>query len=510
MPKVSVEIPEVYESISRPVAVEVMRHLFKITGIPQDTRVQYIGKGELSVPKAGTTLDKEPSVRFPSETKFSIDVTEEYWQEAPVNQANLRPEHQVIFADPELDIYIKPVYQITEVSMTVTARFRDKVSAIKWRDGVRKLVSAGRVENLHEISYHFPLPLEFIVILSKLHEMREAVDGYGDAIGDYLKNHLTERFTVLTNQAGNHPTIAVKERQAGVIGWFDFGDQPPDPEKNNEDGTFLASFDYRFLYEKCVACSMQYQLMVHNQLVPADYRDESKPYEIGDRASYKSLTRTLLDKQSETYPRSYEAALGMAIPHFDDWLPNTRMRNTTDLLRIMLQVDIQKPTEIVSLKELGYYEFDADAIAYMEEFPDGLLMQGECIFQCVLYRRWWAKKQDLMTIDSNLVLNSVEPLTVRENWHLIVGLNFDVEMLSKSAKERLRRHGVFARKLFSVLMPGIQDTDYYPPIAADGSLRKKEFDDAIQVISEQKFYQRAPGEYRHRTVGNFVIESKRS
>jgi hypothetical protein len=511
MPKVSVQVPEVYEAISRPVAIEVLRDLMSRTGVPKEASVRYTGMGDLPIPQPGSTLEN-PSLeaRFPSSTRFAMEVTEDYWSEAPFYQPNLRPEHQVVFKDNALEVYIKPVYQPTEVTITVQGRFEDKTSAIRWRDDLRKMVGAGRVENIHEVSYHFPIPREYIVILNKIYQMREAVDGYGEALGDWLKTSFDERMTVITNQAGRHPTISVAEHQTGIVGWFEFGAEPPPPEKESDVGPYTVSFDYKFIYEKCIACVMQYPLVIHNQLMPADFRDTKRAFYPEKRPSYKSLSRSLTDHYTQVYPEAYDGYVGIPIPYYDDWLPDYRQPGLTDLMRIMLGVDVNDRYALMDLTQLGNHEIQADAIEYLLEYPQGVLQKGESIFQAILYKRRTPQKQDMMTIDENLVLRSTVELSLRENYHMVIGLAYELQALTTAARERLRRRGVFAQKILQILQPNIIQLGLLPPLASDGSLPLLPFNKAIQTITERSFYKRTTGQYRHHTVGLFVVDAQGS
>lgn len=511
MPKVSVQVPEVYESISRPVALEVLRDLMSRTGVPKEATVRYTGIGDLPTPQPGSTLNSSSlDARFSSSTRFAMEVIEEFWAEAPHYQPNLRPEHQVVFKDHATEVYIKPVYQPTEVTITVQGRFIDKTSAIRWRDDLKKMIAAGRVENIHEISYHFPIPREYIVILNKLYEMREAVDGYGDTLGDWLKASFDDRMTVITNLAGRHPTISIAEHQTGIVGWFEFASEPPIPEKENDIGPYTVSFDYKFIYEKCVACAMQYPLVIHNQLVPPNFRDDKRVFHPEQRPNYKSLSRSLTDHYTQVYPEAYDGYVGIPIPHYDDWLPDYRQPGLTDLMRIMLGVDPSDRFALMDLNQLGNHEIQADAIEYISEYPQGVLQKGESIFQAILYRRRTPQKQDMMTIDENLVLRSTVELSLRENYHMLIGLSYELQALTQAARERLRRRGLFAQKILQILQPNIISLGLLPPLASDGSLPLLPFNKAIQSITERSFYKRTTGQYRHHTVGMFVIDAQRS
>lgn len=514
MPYTSLPIPEVYESISRPVAMDIVRQLFQVTGMPKETTINYFGYGEFNLPQPGSTaLDQFKElkpVRLPSSSKWTVTVSEEYPDDTPVLQARLRPEHQVVFFDPALDVHIKPIYQTAEVTINITARFTDRVSALRWRDDLKVYASAGRAERLHEVIYHYPIPQEYLVCLTEIHKLREQQAGYGEDLGTWLRDKLSDRYTVITNAAGNHKTIAIREHQVGLVGWFEFGDNPPPPEREGDNGTYVMSFEYRARYEKCVACALKYPLLIHNQLVGKDFYDTKEPYVLGKKPEFKSMTRSLLDKHSDGYPRSYEAGLGIAIPKWDDWIPEYTPPSTDCLMRILFTVGETDPQAIIPLQGMPDHEFDPDALAYMLDYPQGIAKMGESVIQAHLFRRYKPLDQDQLTVDSDLVLRSKIDLDIRDYYHVWVGIAFDLEYLTPAAKERLRKHGAFARKLFELLLPNLEARGMMPPIMSDGSMRRKEFMDAIHEVVVARFFSNSSTEYRERTVGYFTVESSRS
>lgn len=511
MPKISTPIPEVYDSISRPVATDLVRDVFEFTLLPRDTPITYLGMGDLPKPQPGSTLDEQhkEKIRFPQSTRFTVEVDEQYYGESPIHQARLRPEHQLVFTDEELDVYMKPIYQIAEVTISVQARFVDKVSALRWRDDVRVMASAGRYDRLHEVKYHFPLPPEFVKMLTKIYELREAQAGHNEDLGTWLRNHLTERYTVATDQAGGNPTITIQEHQIGITGWFDFGADVPEPEREGEGGAYTITFDYNVLYEKCVACAMLYPMMIHNQHIPIEMFTKQFPYEIGIRPAYKSETRSLLDKYGTGYPSSYDAYVGLSIPYYDDWLPEFQPRGFTNLFRVLIQLDSADLTSLFNLKQMGDIEFDPLALAYIEEDPSSMLKETENLFQIYLYRRYRPLDRDYLAIDSDLNLYGTEAFSLRNYYHIWVGLHINPKHLSAQALARLRKHGEMCKKIFRILLPTIEQLGLMPSIAKDGSMPKVEFDRALNAIAQRYYLASVDATTQRKLVSDNLITAHR-
>jgi hypothetical protein len=105
---------------------------------------------------------------------MSLVVTEEYLADRMLVNVAFRPENNFVFRDDRLDTSICPMYSSTRVTISFKYRAKDKTEAIRWRDDIRNRTSMNREHFLHDITYHYLVPLEQIVILKEIHRMREA------------------------------------------------------------------------------------------------------------------------------------------------------------------------------------------------------------------------------------------------------------------------------------------------------------------------------------------------
>ena len=104
MPVFIDEIKGYEEQIARPVVMEVIRQLAERMYIPSNVSVRYVGNGS-SLSVVNTTLDKQPLPnRLPGDTRIEITVTETYDPDRALSAHILRPEHAMVFKDPQLDV----------------------------------------------------------------------------------------------------------------------------------------------------------------------------------------------------------------------------------------------------------------------------------------------------------------------------------------------------------------------------------------------------------------------
>ncbi len=457
MPKVCLETPEVSECISRPVAMQVIRQMATRLDIPNDITVRYLGMSTaLAVP--GSTLDDPNATnRLPADQKLTIEVTEEYVEENTLTTAVMRPEHEVVFADSALRVYCAPVYQRVQVAVNVTLIATDKTSADTWISNMRRRSTQGVAETLHLVDYHYPLPPPFIAILGAIHDLREANGGYDQTIGEWLRQCLTPRATTIVDQAGTNPILVINEGQVGIVAWYDWT-IPPKSERENDSGTYTASFTYTFHYDRVESSVLEYPLMVHNQLLDARYYSPIKPYEMADNHLRSSLSTSIMRNWTYEARASYawRARPGIPIPQFDDWLPPDD-KKVLGLMRIMLARDADNPNLLLNLTELGVYSLHAATLDYMRQFPAGLVRTGESLFTIQLWVGLDLVADSELIVNHDLTISTVRPLDIRKQYHLTIGLNKDLRILSKAAIQRLTRHGEVAITILSLLDPYLVD-----------------------------------------------------
>ena len=512
MPKVCLETPELIENVARPVVMQVVRHVGGHVGLPPTTKIRYAG-GSGVLPTPGSTLDdKGAGNRLPGDVNLSIEVNEEYVEENALSVGVLRPENIVFFADDKLEVYLKPVYQRVKVDISVSYTAPDRTTATAWLQTMKRRVSQEFDEVLHMVDYHFPIPLPLVLILTEIHRLRENEHGYGDDIGTYLREHFSDKFTTVTDQAGNNPVLVIRESQIAIPGWYDFNANPPKPEKENDTGVWSVSFTHTFHYDRPESVVMEYPLMVHNQLLDNRFRNDTKPAELEDVVQNPSLSIGVL--KDYTYEsrmaRAWMAMPGIPIPHFDDWLPGYELPDTQTIMRIMLQVDTVHPKNIINLANLGDWAMKPEAIKYMRGYPVGQVVPYESIFSVTLHRKRSMVDCKKLIITNDLDVFSVEDLNPREPYHLLVSMLYDPRRLSIAALRRLAKYGTMAITYLTTLDPTLSASKLLPLLNADGSITIASLKAAIEYVSVRGRHRYAGNNYYWNLVGAFAVSAARS
>lgn len=457
MPTLYLTVPETHTPISRAVTYSIIEELVSRTQLDKNTPVLFPGQHSIASESGSRLGDTNADSGFGHNAKLQIEVSEEYLEDAVPTTAIHRPDYPVLFNDGHLGINIRPIYVSTEVSISITHRTTDKVSAERWRDQMRLKLSQGREAQLHSINYHFAIPHPILHLLYQFHKLRENVAGYGDTLKQWMQPRMTQRATTLVTQAGTQPELVIAEQQVGVQGWFDFNNAPQAAQIDGEGAAQVISVEYRFRYDKVVGCVLEYPLMIHNQLIPSKYRPVTKVERVEDHHRTPSLSGHNFARLDENQMQAGTMLEGVAIPHFDEWYPKHRPANIASLLRLMLSVD-DNGHDIVNLGNLGRYAIDGKILAFLREEVSFLTTPYESPFLLTLYKRDAYLDTDAIVVDAELNVTAVTSMDPRERYHLQLGLVKDLNNLSPPAKDRLTRNPEIVETIINVLYPGLIDT----------------------------------------------------
>lgn len=504
MPKLVLTVPDTIQSVTRPVVFDITRQLFAITGIPENTTIFYPGEMDRAA-QVGSTIGKQGDVNaMPFSNKVSVEVEENYEQDRILSSAVYRPENLFIFRDDRIETAIKPVYSSTDVTLSFHYRAIDKAAATRWRDDIKTRISMMRDVRIHELSYSYLIPPEFLVILKELHRMREAVNGYGEDYDTYFKANTTQRASILTTQIGTQGMWAISETQMRVVGMFDFDGAPEQGSKDDEGDTWTISFSYKFKYDKPVACVMFYPLVIHNQLVDQAFRPD-KPI---DTPEQHVRSYSLSASNFHTFEKGTSLVgvpQGTPIPAFDEFIPSSVIPYTLRVITALVTLDEVTPQALMSLRELGDIEFPAAILDFLVGEVPYLTKARQSIFSIQLYRNVDLMPPDSLKVLPDLSVESTVTLSTRDYHHIRLSLATDFTQLTQAALDRAREHGLALQLILEALDPTLVDKSLIPPLLGTNYITKSDLQKAIDEMTRAL---RAEGDGQPRqfnTVENLII-----
>lgn len=462
MPRVAIEVPELEESITRPVAIQVIRQMAEQARLDPNIPVRYLN-GALSLITPGTAIDQQDlKNRLPGDQRITIEATEQYDENYALGVPVMRPDSLFVFSDKDLDIHMKPVYQRVVVTVDVKITGNDKTSVTTWLTRLKRKHAQGAAERIHHVDYHYPIPMWMINALAKMHDMREAVAGLGEDFAHWLKRCFDDKFSVIFNQAGNNPQFVIRETQTEVLGWFDFNSQPPKADKENDANAWTAGFTYTFCYDRPETVVMVYPLMIHNQILDNAYYNDVKPEEVEDIIAEAGLATTAYSNFTFKSRGSFafNAKEGIPIPHFDDWLPTFEHPTTANILRMMLQTNPTSPKEVVCLNNLGAWTFRPVVANYLQDVHQDLGSIYEAALHVQLHRGYDPQPESWLTITPDLNIYNLYDLYLTKPYHLTVSLVTDLTKLSIPKLSMVAKHGEFAIMILLALDPTLSVKTY--------------------------------------------------
>lgn len=508
MPKIAIEVEENHESMTRPIVHSVIDKIRSMTQMP---KVDVIYKGDAIRPKqTGSAMNfSGENNTFPAGAKLIVEATEEFVEDVTTSTAVKYRENVAVFADSDLGILIKPVYSKVRMAIQFDFRTRDRNDAQRWRNTIRRKFHEGFQITVHELTYHYPVPVVMLAMLYQIHAYRENVEPYGEDLDTWMKACLNDRATTLFNQAGEKPSMVIPETQIAAQGWFDFDAQPEQLNKEEEAGQWTVGFTYNLEFDRVISCVMEYPLMVHNQMLHSGITDRSSPYKLEDIHNVPSWSRHVLDDLSKHLPNRHLAATtGLSIPFYDDWLPISLPNFQFPIIRMMLQLNPEDKTELVNLEEMGDYALYSTLVDYLKANPESATLLGDSPIHLSLYKGRSVCPTPI-SMDALLNVTADGELQLRSNYHLMISLIADPSTLSKRCHERLRNSPEMGLLYLSTLAPELVEKGLLPKVVGGRLLSKTAYYDCVEYIARNvvRSYNRKRGFMN--TVGSFVVQATR-
>lgn len=371
MPTLLLPLPEIQESIVRPAVFDIIAQLKKTTGINFPTPIYFPGDLK-KMHQAGTTIDnanKDPVLS--SQRQIFVEVSETYNEDYVASIGALYAnEHPPVFLDPILHVKMVPVYVTTTLKIDLKFKTQSKTEALRWRDDI--LVQMSRLRNLnpHDITYHFSIPGEFLEILKHIHTLREQTEGYGQAFQDYIVSNGTTRLKLIADQANKFNGLAVSEKQCKIFGLYDFDVAPENAERDDASGTWISTMSYNVSYQRPTEMSMQYPIMVHNELLPEKYVTYVLDNPTLDNRVQRYSTSIFALSSFET-PNYLESIMDLKpfinVPEFDQFNPKQVPTFTGCVFMALCRLDLPDKKTLMNLNEVDPIVIDEDIIEFIRE-----------------------------------------------------------------------------------------------------------------------------------------------
>ena len=360
MPSVIVVLPDVYETVSRAVAVGAVQQLTRYMGLPESTRVLLPGKSD-TVPMNdgifGNCCDAANAVYFDPEEKIVIRYEEIAEENFTLSTAVWNPDNYPIFVDKVHGVWVRPVRRFVDFRLDMTYQAPNIVVAQRWLDDQRIKLSEGAGDLTLSLQFHYNVPKSVQALFRALYDtMENSAWPTGQTYEEWIENHLTQPSTFMATQIDTHRTMAIEERQVDVVGHFDFINTPDTPQPSSDKaGAYEVTFSYICRYDRPTHMHVQYPMVVNQCPIPVKFRP---------RYVYQNYQN--VDRKTTALRGSLEAALGMNLgmgatyiqyPDTDDWSTDNRPRDSFLIFSGLLTLDCKEPRFLMDMHKLGRFNF---------------------------------------------------------------------------------------------------------------------------------------------------------
>lgn len=455
MPSLSLSLPDIEQSVARPVIFQILKQLFEITRLSPDTRIVYAGKRSV-IQTPGTSIDEEGQrdAQFGTGRYTFVDVTENYDTPAIQEIQSHAFDNVPLFEDIGVLASLRPIYLPSEVTVSIIYRSNSETEVERWMTEMVSRVSRGRDLNLHRIEYLYPIPFDFIELIEDIWTLKEAQAGSGISFQNYFRSHASERLTLIANRAGEMRQLALQEVQTRIQGLFDFAGIPEKPKRDDKTGTWEISFSYKFSYQRPDAIYVNYPIAVHNQLLPRRWLSFlNQAFDPNGQAHYYSKSYEALGMfEADNAVSSRPSYPYLRLPHFDDFKPASVLAGTGTIFTALTFITPQDTQTLMNVNDLDDYRIDGDILDFLLQSEAPYVNRlYQSIFQLHLYRNGTTTAMEKCELLADGTIRSTVPLDLSKTYHVRLSLVLDIHLLSQDAINRLLKWPKAFVKLLSAL-----------------------------------------------------------
>lgn len=490
MPNLVRVLPEVDQSVVRPVCFDIVKAVMELTGIDPNTKIFFPGDAQAVAVPGSTLHDRDRrEANFETEHRLEIEVQEEYdrdsWATTIVSIANNIP----VFVDESLDTIIRPIYVHENVTIKFAYKSNSKTEVRRWRDQMRLRTSMRREVDLHSVQYHYSIPATFLDRLKEVHRLRELNAGYGEDFITYFAKYSSDRIAVIATEKGTEKTPVIAETQGNIHGYFDWDVVPDEPTLDQVTGMWTIEFPYKFTFERPIGCNMVYPIMVHQQLLDEKYIE-------GLRYDYDHVRKDRIFSRIDSAMYVMEHGKMMRdmmdiepfirVPEFDDWEITRALPGSGTFMTILTTIEEDGRT-LCNLRDLGDVFLDEDLLEFIQGEERLLVTQEhKSIVNIALYTDGKWDNQNMIEITPNLDVRATIDLDPRKTYRIRLSLMVALDMVPWQTINRVFNRPRLLEKLIVAINRVIHNHPDFVKAFRHTKVRPHEFTPIYQLITGRR------------------------
>ena len=480
----SVEAKEVINNIIRPMLDVMSYDVGSYLGIDNLKTVYAQTEKDVSILPGSRIGDTD---RFPKIATDGISVSVDFRESNNPDTYGYTPgkvnSYRPIFHDPNLNVTIRPNYNIYDVDLVFTFKSASKNDILRWLNAIRRNSSSAVNTIEHQFKYIYEIPYEHLLTLATIYNMREQVAGYGDTFEQYLNRYTIGKLVLGSTMNNGFSTWFIEETQTGIQGKFDFPNIPDMPTLDKSSGAYTVDIPYKFCYDKLSDITGIYPISVHNQLLESwlvDIGEDNKTLDTPTTGSVMAAIAGALTNQNAI---SKGSAYGKTLysPDYDKHGIALSMPGMFTCVSALCLLEEDR-TVLCNLKDLGDVELDLDFIdCFLAGEYQYLLSPFDSIMNVMVYAD--DKICSDITISSDLVVQSTVPLDWRKQYRVKVNLVTDITLLKKSAIDRLKLNSLIFVKYIESLNQTLKALPNIRSVSAKPIVNALDFNDIYRFVT---------------------------
>lgn len=462
MPNLTVPFVSIESSIYNDIYFKIIDDVADIINIDRDAMRIYhnsmeVGKTDNRDTAKMVREDNTPLMT--SKKRLTVTIREEF-DEATVGAGTInRRDSFPIFRDAEIGVSIAPIYIVNNIEFSFEYMSPSKVDVDQIRDIIRMHLSRAMSVFTHDVEYTMIIP-EFVEnFIMDVHENKNRL--YPIPLVEYLRGYSTNRLLSITDMSnkGNN-LLAIREKQLGVLGEFDFTAVPPDRNSDNSKNQHSFTFSYKVQMEIPKALSISFPIMICNEMMKDKYIDiieEQTKRELSRKITKhpnvgRSATVMNNLETSTIHERMRDSIYPINIPIYDRFVDSTKVPGYSTIITVLCQVDEEDRKSLFNLRDLGDWEFPQFVLDYIDRNRRKVVKMFEAFLYFGLEQRGKYMASDLLTIDNDLNVKSKVELELIRPVRVSVMSCIDLTYLTEEAlKELISDDSVFETFLVEYL-----------------------------------------------------------
>ena len=446
-------LQEVENSVINPVLTQIVKDIAYQLALPKDPYVKVsedagvlktkgnkgsIGSaGQRSLAGANDNL---------SNALIVTGYRRKYVEGTELQRLNLVPDSYPIFLDKEIDLVIKPTYFKERIELDIDIINTSKSILDSVITNLKQLLVFPGLSMKHNVDYTYTIPkrvkyLLFNICYNKNKNRPEGKEQIPllEYINQVKSNSVTYRTSENDNTLENL-TLAVKERQWGVLGTIEDEVADKEIEKDDENTAYKLSITYSFELLTPSALYLDYPIMVYNMLLAKELRQTittpDDPYVscrlYTHEAQYQS---TLLSPVGRT---RYEIASHMIMPKNDEVMEEYMPQGFNRLFAILIQADKNDLNTICNLddKEILLQEPMKEFLKNTSRDTLGTLYESLIVFKLYENRTLDRSRTIRLDINNNLVVD--KPLDITKVYRLMCYVCTDLSLIKNEYFSKIK------------------------------------------------------------------------